>query len=244
MTILTSISPTHILGPIQNQAMKSWADNGFKVYSLNAQSEIDTLKSQYPFITFIPDIRCHENEKMHGKPYISIASFFDFAQTLQDPHIIITNSDIELKKNHAIIDKIKKILDRKGFIIAKRYNYTNSFTDGRREGAGVDLFGMHKDILPRLPRTYEFVMGQCWWDYWLPTVIMNLKIPLYRIEYPFIYHKRHSLQWSQKLWHDLSRLFIKDTGYRLGGRTPEQISSQIHNSFYNRAMAVTLATRV
>lgn len=240
MTVLTSISPTHVLGDVQNHAMRSWHENKVKVYSLNSQDEIDTLQPNYPFITFIPDTRCYENQKMHGKPYISIASFFDFGETLQDDHIAIVNSDIYLKYNKTIFNKIITAIDNRGFVIGKRYNFINSFEDGKIEGAGVDFFAIHRECLSCLPRTYEFVMGQCWWDYWFPTIAMNLQLQIYKIQYPFLYHKKHQLQWSQELWHKLSNLFVKDTGYNLGNRTPPQVSMIIHNNFYNRAIPITL----
>lgn len=223
--------------------MKSWTDHGYKVYSLNSSSEIQLLQPMYPFITFIPDTQSLQNEKMYGKPYISIASFFDFGQTLPDQVVALVNSDIQLKYNKAVLDNIEQTVSKGGFVIGKRYNYSRTYQDARIEGAGVDFFVLNRDHLPLLPRTYQFVMGQCWWDYWLPTVISDLKIPTYKINHPLLYHKKHPLQWSQKLWHELADLFCKDTKYILGSKTPPQISHLIHDAFYNKAIPLNLPMR-
>ncbi len=238
MVALTSISPTHVLGDIQNTAMLTWHNAGWKVYSLNSKEEIEIIKDKYPFVTFVPDTRCYENKALHGKTYISIASFFDFGETLEDNIIAIVNSDIQLRYDKFIMDKIIDIINNNGFVIGKRYNYVESFNDARVEGAGIDFFCTNRECLPCFPRTYEFVMGQCWWDYWLPTLVIKCGIPLYKIVHPLLYHKRHPLQWSQELWYKLAELFCQDTGTGFNRRVPQQASTIIHNTFYDKAIPI------
>ena len=88
MIAVTSLAPGHKNKDIQKEAIKSWKDAGFSVYSINSAEEIEKLKDYE--VEFVPTTRTGEFD--YGKPYVRIDPFRDFVKKHGDALII--NSDI------------------------------------------------------------------------------------------------------------------------------------------------------
>ena len=235
MIFLTSIPPrTH-----NQEIINSWLQIG-KVYSLNSPHEISNLRGsfiepKFKDVTFIEDLKSEKNKLTYGKPYVNICSFFEFAQTLPQEEIIcLINSDIFIQNDETIFNKIISIVHDGGFVAGRRWNYTNDFSDALMEAWGIDFFVMNQNILHLLPTNSVFMMGQTWWDYWLPTVINNLKIPIYKMEQKILFHKKHNPGWSPQSWHTMGKHFYTEMGLKLKDLSYID-GMKVYHDFYDNA---------
>jgi hypothetical protein len=87
-----------------------------------------------------------------------------------------------------------------------RYDYTNSFDDGKIFNNGFDVFFIPKQLLHIFPPSI-YAMGAAWWDYWIPYRAMLAGIPVYWPQGKYAFHKLHPTQYSQDEWNYLGEYF-------------------------------------
>ena len=193
MIICTSISPSHINKLNQLEAVNSWKGIG-SCFSLNSESEIKILQSEYD-IDFIKTDRTMEH--IVGKPLVNINAILDFAKE-QKEDLLLINSDIIIKK----LPKFKN----DGITVLKRYDYTDTFDDGKLFLAGFDVYFLPKEFFNIFPQSV-FSIGASWWDYVLLTHAIIKNIPVYYPSGKFAFHKLHQTQYSYQEWMKMGEYF-------------------------------------
>lgn len=225
MIALTSISPKHNAGDVQLHAVNSWIDAGLKVISLNSKAEVELLAPQYPNVEFVT-VKTGEN--LYKRSYAFISSFIDIAEERGYESILIINSDIQIRGN--VETYFKECTG--GLIIANRYDHNGDFQNGVRYDFGFDAFFIHSRFFKTLPKTL-FVMGQTWWDYWLPYRFIVNKFPIFRVQEPIFFHQRHPIQYDVKEWERMTRHFQFVENYR--DCTAKQCTGEIYQLINKRA---------
>jgi hypothetical protein len=202
--VYTSISPTHALGDIQQHAAMSWIKAGIPYTTMNSYGEQAVVPEGARAIVTNQDGR-----DLYGKPYIFIDDMLELADRDEVDVAIITNSDIEL------IGDITAHLEAAKYhmVISRRIEYTTSPKDGKVYPYGIDLFMIPRRMLKFWPRS-QFVLGQTWWDYWLPYWAILKKERVFMVQRPAIAHKAHKIQHSPEQWHRQTALFQFLTSYK------------------------------
>lgn len=216
MIALTSIAPKHINEDIQEIAVASWIDSGFKVYSFNSQEEIDLLQKKFPQVNFV------EVELLNKK--CKIDYLLNFARQSSEDEFVIINSDIIIYDTKGYLPKIKEVLPH-GAVIAKRRDFINNVNENRVFLDGIDVFFLHKNYLHVFPPT-DFVLGECWHDYQTPYALIQNNIPVYMITDKFAYHRMHNTQYSIDLWKQYARHFADVNGIKF--RNAEGLNRMIY----------------
>jgi len=202
MIALTSISPKHINEDIQNLAINSWVNLGFKVYSFNNSKEIAILKDNYKNVTFIES---RSGEEKFGRPLIYLDTLLDFAKAQDDTNICLINSDIILNDSWTLLPEIIENLSNRATIV-KRRDFINDINDSKVFESGIDVFFIHKNYIDLIPKS-EFAIGACWWDYHVPYSLMKANIPVKHLREPFAFHRLHNTQYPMKEWEALGHEF-------------------------------------
>jgi hypothetical protein len=200
--LYTSISPTHVLGDIQQQCARSWMDAGIDYTTVNAYGEAITTPDGARAIVTNADGR-----HLYGKPYIFIDDLLDLARRDEVDVAIITNSDIEL------IGDITPYLTGDAVYIGNRLDHDGDTTTGSTYPHGFDLFIIPRKYIDLIPQTL-FVLGQTWWDYYLPWVLMQAKAPMRRVADGTIAHRRHAMQYNTASWERMTEHFKFVSGDR------------------------------
>ncbi len=202
MIALTSISPAHSNYESQLTAIKSWQKHGYKVVSLNSKSEIDQLKG-FKGVEFIETQRT--NEVLFKKPYTHISAIIDYAKIANHDYFLILNSDVIINDKRSITESITQRSEL-GVIIFNRYDFDDDIEVCKRYDLGFDGFFINKKWLGIFPQSV-LCLGQCFWDYWLPYQAVLNKVPLFRFKEPYLFHKKHPVQYSAEDYLATGRLF-------------------------------------
>lgn len=202
MIALTSISPNHKNFENQLTAIKSWQKAGYKVISLNAKSEIGQL-NRFKDVEFVENSRT--NEALFRKPYTIISAIIDHAKTLNHDYFLILNSDIIINDKRDITESIIQ-RSESGLIIMNRYDFDEDMEICKRYDLGFDGFFINKKWLDIFPQSV-LCLGQCFWDYWLPYQAVLARVPIYRFKEPYLYHKKHPVQYSTEDYLATGRIF-------------------------------------
>lgn len=204
MIACTSVSPTHKNGSIQLTALQSWRDHGFKVYCFQSPKEVEFLKPHYPdWVNWIPTHRT--GEKQFKAPYVHINAFIDWAKDNADSFLLI-NSDIVMKSTP---ERMKEIYDQahKGLIVFNRWDYQQGNEAGaKRYDWGMDAFIFHKSFYQIYPQS-PYVMGQTWWDFWIPYRTVIESINIMRVEDKALWHLEHPIQYNSAEWMHMVKYF-------------------------------------
>ena len=93
---------------------------------------------------------------------------------------------------------------------------------------------MNQNILELLPTQSVFMQGQTWWDYWLPTVIKKLNIPIFKTDSKILYHKKHPIAWAPESWHRMGKHFYSEMGLKLKNLSYID-GMKVYHDFYDSA---------
>ena len=193
--LYTSISPTHVLGDIQQQAALSWISAGISYTTVNSYGEKITVPKGARAVVTNQDGR-----DLYGKPYIFIDDLLRLAQDDGIDVAIITNSDIEL------IGDITPYLSGDSVYMGNRLDHDGDTVNGATYPHGFDLFIIPMAHIGAIRRSL-FVLGQTWWDYYLPWSLIKAGIPINRVKDGTIAHRRHAIQYSAQDWHRMTEHF-------------------------------------
>jgi hypothetical protein len=206
--VITSISPTHVNGDIQQRCVSSWvaADIG-DVVTMNDPCEdikvpsgcirVDAPKS---------------GKEVFKAPYVYITDMIDYARKNDYDSVMLINSDIELRDQRKVIKEYLNLCSF-GLVISNRYDHSGNYIKGVRYFVGIDVFVVHKKFY-HLFSEAPFVMGQTWWDYWLPYRFAVNDLPIFNIKASIFYHKEHHVQYSAADWMRMCEHFISLEGYK------------------------------
>lgn len=239
MMFVTSLSPKHISIKTQEEAVESWKGTATKIYSLNCKSEILVLKeiAEYSEVEFIEVERTRLD--LFNKPVVQIKEILTFINKLEvekDKPIAIINSDIIIKENKEINNKIKEYtIDSLVFI--SRYNFKEKKEDSIVERWGFDIFISTKSIFSTLLKEVNdiYCMGVCFWDYWMPYTCIKKGIKTVWLNKQWAYHREHQKQWSKKDWLICVSTFRKEE--KIVDNNIRQTGNKVRKIIINKSRA-------
>ena len=213
--IATSVAPHGIEN--QQNALASWRDQGFRVVSLNATDEIANLVPSFPEVEFVPVTR--DARQDYGKPFMYFDDFLEFFKRRGDSICGIVNSDVHLISDKKLPSFFAQEA-KNGMVFGSRIDVDNlDDLQGEIYHMGFDFFFFDSQYIDKFPRE-EFCIGQPWWDYWLPIVLLGKKIPIKRLMTPVAYHVKHPVKWNPQV---RTRLGLVMARYI---RTPEPVTEK------------------
>lgn len=196
--IITSLAPSHKNKEAQLKAVESWKATGHRIVSVNHISEIELLKEY--------DVEFIEPEKtgfeLFDKHYVPISEILKVI--IKEGSGLVINSDI-------VLSGLPK-LGKEAFIFS-RYDYDTDVRTAKMFKSGYDGFYLTKEHCELLPES-KLCLGQCHWDYWLPIMLLSKKIQLRRPNTPYLFHKKHHLQYNMISWEKTANIFKEETGIR------------------------------
>src|SRR5712664_3691050 len=205
VTLFTSLPPSttrivngHDFGiAYQRACIASWIAAGFDVISLNPETEIAELrKFDYPI-----------NYLVSPNPRPKIFEFLKEASRSPTDLTGIINADCLLLNYPAFVQGILSGA-RDGLVMLERVNIDpNNLLPTGQSCLGFDAFFFNKTHASRLTIDPDLVVGQPWWDYWLPMEFVISAIKLLRPQSPLIFHLDHEQGWSQERWLQYGRKF-------------------------------------
>lgn len=211
MIAITSIAPGHKNFDNQQRAVKSWKDAGYKVVSLNSEEEIDLLKDFD--VEFVPTRR--HNKLIFGKPYVLVSAIIDYLKEIKSKYSLIINSDIIIKDDSGITDKIKS-RSEDGVIIMNRMDFNDDINKAVIYDLGFDGFFINEKYLDVFPQSI-LCLGQCHWDFWLPYMASINGVNIIKQREPYIYHQMHTIQYSKLDWRRTGEILRAEAGiFKLG----------------------------
>jgi len=232
MLAITTISPNHKNFDVQKQAIDSWIKAGYKVVSLNASEEIETLIA-FENVEFIETKRT--NEVLFKKPYVIVSALIDYFKTTDFETCILINSDIIINSTDQQTEELMKNAE-KGVVIINRHDYTENIEHSRLYKVGFDGFVINKKWVNSFPQSI-LCLGQCFWDYWVPYVCVLQKIPIYRHKGKYLFHKAHEMQYSFDNWKTTADIFKSELSIlepKLNSFTrPDKMSDYVFNRINN-----------
>lgn len=234
MIFCTSISPKHTNEGIQLQAVNSWIDAGYDVYSFNHPSEIPQLKEIYKGVNFISTIRTQK--EIFGKHYVCINAIFDWAIE-NKKSICLINSDIELRTDKETLKRIEDKIEN-SIVMANRVNYDSDYS-GHQYTHGIDAFFINHNYLTIYPQT-SFCLGQCHFDYFIPYWAIGMGIETFFVKQDIIYHKNHAAQYSQDNWIRTGHHFMWLTNMYQFTNQIGKMSTFVYNYIYNASQKITI----
>src|SRR5690606_5557315 len=106
------------------------------------------------------------------------------------------------------------------------YDHDGNKSAARVFPSGFDMFILDRAQALAVPHSM-FVIGQTWWDYWLPWSCHRAGIQLSTIDKPVIFHRRHPLNYAHGDWLRMTHHFCWLTG-RPTNTQPTRISGEVH----------------
>jgi hypothetical protein len=216
MRLITSISPNNV--DRQQRAISTW--NPYEVYSINHESEISNLKELFPSVKFISAKKT--GIETFGKHYIPVNEFRDFIINTGEAFMI--NSDI-------IINGELKTA-KSDLVLYNRYDCKNyDYKYATKFLSGYDAFFITPELAKLIPDT-RLCLGQCHWDYLIPSSLLRKGIKLLNPKDPVLFHEVHPIQYSNEMWDKTGGIFIREMGLsghpnRATFKVYEQIKSKL-----------------
>lgn len=194
MIVVTSVSPKHSNSINQFFAIESWRPLG-KCFSLNSPTEIETLKSNYNNIEFVPTNKTIGH--LVGKDLVAILAIIEFAIE-QDADLFLINSDILVKD----LPELKQ----DGITLFSRHDYVDDVAGSTKFENGFDAFYIPKQFLHLFPFSV-YALGGTWHDYQTPFIAMKNNVPIYYPTGIFCYHKKHEVHYPMQDYFDIGEYF-------------------------------------
>ena len=210
--VITSIAPSHPVEGQQQRAAASWIGKGYEYITINEPSEAIELPQGAKRMTG------RNSSSIYNRPY---AFLDDLLGACTADVAILTNSDIELLGD--LNPYVEAAHER--VTIANRMDHNGDPSQGQTYVHGFDLFIVHRRFFPLIPASL-FVLGQTWWDYFIPYVLQTKGVPVKIAPHGLIGHHRHKQQYNTASWARMTDHFKFITGLR--SSSPQHLTNQIH----------------
>jgi glycosyltransferase involved in cell wall biosynthesis/ADP-heptose:LPS heptosyltransferase/lipopolysaccharide biosynthesis regulator YciM/ubiquinone/menaquinone biosynthesis C-methylase UbiE len=205
IVVATSIAPLNI--DIQQQAIASWDQHGFKVISVNTASEIALLKEHFKSVTFVETSR--DASLAFKKPLIYLDDILAALLSSGCRVCGIINADIHLMPNDHLAEFIRLravdslVIGSRSDVNSLNEEPVDFFLNGR------DYFFFDRSLISSFMGT-SFCLGAPWWDIWLPFAAMAADVRPQQIQQKIAKHVRHEIRWDQNEgWNMCGQLFIE-----------------------------------
>lgn len=226
MILYTSLSPSAKSAEVQRACVKSWIDHGHAVTCV--QGHDDDVSASLP--DGVEVVRVRPMLAGHNpRPYVSLDSILDAFLSSDQDRCGIINGDIEISDPGGVLHE-----ERSGLVCMRRHDHDGDLSRAKVFPSGFDMFVIGRDHALSVPRSM-FVIGQTFWDYWLPWSCMQAGHRLTTIDAPLIFHRRHPLNYANHDWLRTVQHFCWLTR-RSSMSQPHRVSGEIHAAL-NKAIA-------
>lgn len=204
ISIATSLIPNRD-HELQLAAINSWTALGFAIVSVNAASEVDSIRTQFPGVTVVTANRTAE--KAAGKPLPFINDMLKAAHENAPTASVVglLNADIILRSAPNLINALTRDA-ADAVVMVPRVDVVHladcaTFTATGREtySIGYDGVFMPPHMIALLPESI-FCIGMPFWDYWLPLMVLLKGQPLKSIASPIALHVTHKTRWDKAIY--------------------------------------------
>jgi hypothetical protein len=181
------------IGPAYQKAcINSWKEAGFRIVSLNCDSEISELKQRGTGVEFVSNGGQSERSKIGGLLSLIAES--------GDRVAAIINADCLLIHYGDFIETMSR-LARDSIVLFERLNLDPATL--RPTGAhccGFDGFFFDTRFIVDLESSDLWSIGDPFWDYWFPLSLIYAGARLKMPDAPSLIHVNHELSWRQETW--------------------------------------------
>ncbi|WP_207477549.1 hypothetical protein [Arenibaculum pallidiluteum] len=174
----------------------SWRRCGLEPHSVHYEDERALISDPLPGVVyhFLPR---RPEDGANKKP--RIATLFAAIAAAGVPRAGIVNADILLAGGPGL-GAAMEASAAGGLLIGKRCDVADPFDDaGLAYELGVDLFVFDADLPGRIG-DMGLILGEPWWDYWVPLAAAFADVPLRQVQGPLALHLKHPQAYSQALW--------------------------------------------
>jgi hypothetical protein len=200
ITVYTSISPSlrrtvqgEEIGPAyQDACLNSWKEAGFRIVSLNCDSEIHELKKREIAVEFVSNGSQSERSK--------IASLLSLIAKSGNGVAAIINGDCLLIHYGEFIETVSRSA-LESIVLLERLNLAPATL--RPTGAhcyGFDGFFFDTRFIVDLESTDSWLIGEPFWDYWFPLSLIHAGARLKMPDAPSLIHVNHEIGWRWGAW--------------------------------------------
>jgi hypothetical protein len=171
------------------RCVASWVEAGHRVVSVNGPDEATRIAAQHPAVEVRPIERTALDKT--GRPLIYLADLLRECASAPDALVGIVNADLYLHAPAALA-RLLAGADDHSLFYGQRLDVSDIGEPG--EGcayrSGLDCFFFAPAMVRDLPDE-GFVIGETWWDYWLPLVLAKRGARLRPAAMPLVLHLQH-----------------------------------------------------
>lgn len=167
---------------------------------------------------------------IRSKPYVSLDAILDRFLATDEEHCAIINGDIEIHDPDSLIPASA---GSGALVCGRRWDHDGDKARASLFPSGYDLFIVHRHHAVDVPRSM-FVIGQTWWDYWLPWSCAQAGHRLTTIGAPVLFHRRHPLNYQNGDWQRMTQHFLWLT-HKPIQTNAKQTSGAVH-AYINKAI--------
>ena len=178
----------------QDACINSWKEAGFKVVSLNCESEINQLKKRNIDIELISNGTDSERS--------SIESFLSLIAGSGERVAAIINADCLLMHYGNFIKTMGRTA-QDSIVLLERLNLNPAIL--RPTGLhcyGFDGFFFDSRFVRHLGGVEPWFIGEPFWDYWFPLSLINAGARLKMPDAPGLIHVNHEMCWRWSAWSE------------------------------------------
>lgn len=206
--IATSLMPRRIAA--QQAAIESWHKLGFRVVSVNVQSEIDDLRHLFQGVELV-----EAKEAADNSPLVKISSILAAVAGYDATLYGIVNSDIILSADESFIPYLIDKTRDNALAYGSRIDVDEiDSKKGIPYSVGYDYFFFGKEVLD-LDFDDGFYLGKTWWDFWLPISAALNGVKLRQFIVPVGYHLIHDQAWNNRELEIGKKKFISAVNRKL-----------------------------
>lgn len=230
ITIGTSISPKNI--EKQKQAIQSWIDVGFHVFSYNAPDEMAQIRDNFPGVEFIAadrDARCEK-----GRPLVYLYDILQQLKLTGNNVVGIINSDIHLWNIDGEMFAYLYEQAQSSLIYAHRHDVDTLHQKLGEPYIGLDFFLFDRRLID-MYQDDGLVLGGCAWDYYMVFIARLFGYNAKLFQNPIAYHLRHAQTWSD--WEDyntkrrICQKYLGEASARAVRRMDDAVRDNTHSIF-------------
>jgi hypothetical protein len=210
------------------RCIASWLEAGYRMVSINGTGEARAVAELHPGIE-VRQIDDSARAKTAG-PLVPVSTLLREASASTDRFIGVMNADLLL---HAPRDLQELLAGADGhtLIYGSRLDVDDVDVPGptRPYTSGLDYFFFAPAVARDLPDE-GFLLGETWWDYWLPVVMAKRGCRLQVARVPLVAHLRHdesTIASRLPTYLDYFHAFARSLGVRLPLPGDEPWSRQV-----------------
>ena len=171
----------------QRRCIASWHAAGYRIVSVNRPDEAARVAALHPEV----EVRLTEQVAPGGRPLVPIAALLRECAEAPDARVGLINADLYLHAPDALTRLIDDA-DDTTVVYGQRLDVDDLDTRAAPQAyfSGLDGFFFAPAAVRDLPDE-GFVLGETWWDYWLPIVLAKRGCRLRPAAAPIALHLRH-----------------------------------------------------